>query len=83
MAVDRTRQPASATIAEIAPCIDVERWLLHDVLADLTAVGLIERITIGKIDNGEPQQTSYRISGSGRHIVLTDHNTQRRSRYDH
>jgi hypothetical protein len=78
-AIDRTRQPAPATIAEIAPCVDAERWLLHDLLADLTAAGLVDQVAA---HDGDARGAAYRISSSGRQIVLTDQTTQRRTRFD-
>lgn len=79
-AAGRSLHPEAATATEIASCVDAERWLLHDLLADLTAVGLVERVETSR-NNKELE--GYRISGSGRHVVLTDRNTQRRSHYDH
>jgi hypothetical protein len=73
-AIGRTRRQDAATVSEIAACIDADRWLIHDLLADLSTVGLVERVTVH--DRGE--HAGYRISSGGRHIVLTDRSTQRR-----
>ena len=78
-ATGRTQHPEAATAAEIESCVEAERWLLHDLLADLTAVGLVDRVTTLR---GDREQTGFRISSSGRHVVLADRSTQRRSRLD-
>lgn len=78
-AAGRMRQPDAATVSEIAACIDADRWLLHDLLADLSAAGLVERVTVR---GGGAEHAGYRISSSGRHIVLTDRSIQRRFGHD-
>jgi hypothetical protein len=76
-AAGRMCHPEVAAFDEIVGCVDADRWLLHDLLADLSAAGLVERVTVPS-----GSEHGYQISSSGRHIVLADRNTQRRTRSD-
>ena len=75
----RAQQPDDATFPEIARCLDLDRVVLIDLLEALMTAGFIDPV---RVEHRGSDRMAYRISDTGRHVVLADRNAQRRMAFD-